>query len=128
MSATMLYRAAAKPNPEVWNLKVEHQPFADEDVSAALDQGWALHPFDVAQPADANAANKPLEPGTRAFHRAALVEAFGAYLDGLSDEAMAEQFATIGNEHSGGDHGHAPTRARRARHAKAAPEAPAGEH
>jgi hypothetical protein len=52
MSTTMLYRAADAPNPEVWDLKVEHRVFGDDDVKAALDQGWSLHPRDVEQPED----------------------------------------------------------------------------
>lgn len=49
-STTMLYRAAEAPNPDVWMLKVEHHVFADADVPAALEEGWALHPGDVKQP------------------------------------------------------------------------------
>ena len=50
MSTTMLYRASDAPNSEVWDLKVEHKVFADDDVPAALEEGWALHPNDVQQP------------------------------------------------------------------------------
>ena len=42
----MLYRPADKPNPACWHLPVEHKVFAANDVPAALDDGWALHPDD----------------------------------------------------------------------------------
>jgi len=52
VTLTMLYRPAEVPNPDVWGWKVEHRAFADDDVKAALDDGWSLHPLDVVQPED----------------------------------------------------------------------------
>jgi hypothetical protein len=47
VATTMLYRASDQPNPQVWDWPVEHQVFPQEEVEAALAEGWVRHPADV---------------------------------------------------------------------------------
>jgi hypothetical protein len=55
---TMLYRPGGEPNPEAWNEPIETTIVADEDIEAALEEGWFLHPSDFP---DAVAAPGPYD-------------------------------------------------------------------
>lgn len=58
----MLYRPAETENAAVWNLKVEHQVFADTDVPEALEAGWVDHPHKVEDPDEPKAPRRGRPP------------------------------------------------------------------